>query len=366
VVKKNVLDRFVKFGGYGIVKRKRTNGKWKNVSMAAKRTGLSRPTIYALLKHYPELPNKTLPKYVEEFRQSEGYRRVKMLYEKTLSRGEWNTTVYDIRKAWKYLNKKDPISWTEEDFRKIWNWHEFLDPLAGGFEVHHATKFHRLMRAINRHDLLSKFKSKKRQTGSKKQWFLRGEEIIRLISKIETADTLLFSYAGLVCGARASAMLHTKVQDINFEDYAIQVYEPKTKQYVAKYPPICFFILLEKYIKDFNLRLNDKLFSNSYGYYNKALREAGKRAGIMKTITTHILKHTFISQGYRHGLSRETVVEQTGTEDRTIKLYYLSLEEKKVRHEMQGIKYDSIPFYEWVQSLHPHFEQKYEWLNGTL
>jgi integrase len=366
VVKKNVLDRFVKFSGYNIVKKIEANGKWKNISMAAKRTGLSRPTIYALLEQYPEPPDKTLPKYVEEFRQSEGYRRLEALYEKTLSKGEWIQTVYDVRKAWKYLNKKDPISWTEEDFRKIWNWNEFIDPLVGGFEEHHGTKFHRLMRAVNRRDLLSKFKSKKRPTGSKKQWFLRDEEIIRLIPEIETADTLLFSYAGFVWGTRASAMLHTKVQDINFEDYTIQVYEPKTKQYVSKYPPICIFSLLRKYIKDLNLQPNDLLFPNSYDYYNKALRKAGKKAGIKKTVTTHILKHTFISQGHRHGLSRETMVEQTGTEDRTIKLYYLSAEEKKIRHEMQGIEYDLIPFPEWIESLHPHFEQKYECLNGTL
>jgi len=72
-MKKTTLEQFVKLGGYEIVKKKR-NGKWKNISKASKRTGLARPTIYELLEKYPDPPSKTVPKYVEEFENSEGYR----------------------------------------------------------------------------------------------------------------------------------------------------------------------------------------------------------------------------------------------------------------------------------------------------
>jgi len=132
VVKKTVLDKFVKLGGYEIVKRKRS-GKWKNVSEAAKRTRLSRPTIYAILADYPEPPSKTKPKYVEEFEESEGYKLLKERYEKRVSSTTFSERVSHIMTAWKRLDKKDPISWTEEDYRKIWNMPQFVKEDIGFF-----------------------------------------------------------------------------------------------------------------------------------------------------------------------------------------------------------------------------------------
>lgn len=67
----------------------------------------------------------------------------------------------DIQEGWKLLNKKDPITWNKKDFEKVWNSEQFHDEMAGGFEEHHATHFHNLMRAIDRHDLLEQFKGKK-------------------------------------------------------------------------------------------------------------------------------------------------------------------------------------------------------------
>jgi len=328
MVKKTVLDKFVRLQGYEIVKKKK--GKWKNISEASKRTGLSRPTIYSLLEEYPEKPSKTKPKYV------------------------------DVLEGWKILNKKDPISWDKEDFTKIWNTDKFISSEAGGFEEHYATSFHRLMRATERHDLLSKFVGHKRPPGGKKEWFLHDKENVDLCNNIEKPDVLVYDFAGQTWGARSSGMLATKVSDVHFEDHSITVYEPKTKQFVSKYPPIPFFKLLAKYVKDFDLQPKDPLFPNSYGYYNDRLGKAGEKAGLKKTVSTHILKHTFVSQGHRHNLSKETVIEMTGTEDRTLKKYYLSVSEKKIRHETQGIPLDTIPFYEWVAWLYPYFEQRYD------
>jgi len=366
VVKKSVLDRFVKLGGYAIVRRRKENGKWQGISEASKKTSLSRPTIYAILKEHPNPPNKTLPQYVEEFEESEGYRLLKDLYEKTLSRCEWLATKKDVMDGWKLLNKKDPISWNEKDFRKIWNAEIFIDPIAGGFEEHHGTKFRRLMRAINKHDLLERFHSKKRPAGIKKEWFLYDEEIIRLVSKIENPDVLVFVMRGIVEGGRSSALLEGKPEHLNPKDNTIVVFESKTKEYITKVVQPCVMELLQKYVRDYKLRHDDPLFPKEYNYYNNALKKAGKKAGIKKAVTTHILKHTFISQAHRHGVSAETVVDQTGTELRTIIKYYRAKDENKIRHELLGEQYNPAPFPRWVESLAPYFEQKYENLNGTL
>jgi integrase len=363
MVKRSIVDKFVRLGGYETVKKKK--GKWKNISLACKRTGISRPTIYAILEEYPDPPSKTRPKYIDEFEKSEGYRLLKEKYQKNVTPGTFQHRVKPIMKAWKFLNKKDPVSWNEQDYLKIWNMEKFIIPEIG-FDENIASAFHIMMKLTKQAHLIDQpeFKGHKRPPGRKKEWFLQDQEIIDLCNFIDKPDVLVFDFAGTVWGARSSGMLATKVSDVHFEDYSITVYEPKTRQFVSKYPPIPFFMLLKKYVKDFNLQPEDPLFPNSYSYYNTKLQKAGKRAGIRKNVTTHILKHTFVSQGHRHRLTKETIIEMTGTEDQTIKKFYLSISEKKVRHETQGLEWDTISFYEWVELLYPYFEQKYVNLNG--
>jgi len=357
MVKKSVLDQFVRLRGYHIV-QKRADGGWKRISLASEKTKLSRPTIYRLLKEYPNAPPKALPKYVEGFRESEGSQRIKAMYEKKIR--SFKTMEKDIQEAWKLLNKKDPINWNKKDFEKVWNSEQFHDEMAGGFEEHHATHFHNLMRAIDRHDLLGQFKGKKRPAGNKKEWYLNDREIVSLIRHIETVDALLFLNLGIVKGARASSLLWSRPQNLNPKDNTMLDYEPKTKTYITRFVQPCVMKLLQKYVKDFNLQPKDLLFPHSYSYYNNELRKAGKKAGLTKTVSTQILKHTFISQAHKHGVSVETVVDQTGTEPRTIIKYYRAKDEKKIRHELLGEQHDPNSFNEWVERLELHFMERYE------
>lgn len=333
MIKKNVLDRFVKLGGYETVKKKR--GKWKNISLASKRTGLSRPTIYAILEEYPDPPSKTRPKYIDEFEESEGYRLLKEKYQKNVTAGTFQHRVKPIMKAWKFLNKKDPVSWNEQDYLKIWNIEEFNIPEIG-FDENIASAFHIMMKLTKQAHLIDQpeFKGHKHPAGKKKLWFMHEPEIKDTALTQLEIDSLLFEFGGICWGARASAMLGVKVKDISFHDRSIQVFEKKMKKkanpYVAKYPPLAFLRLLKQYIEDFSLQPEDTIFPKSYTFYNEALKNAGVKANLKKNLSTHILKHTFVSQGHRHRLSRETIIEMTGTEDQTIKKFYLSVDEKKL------------------------------------
>jgi hypothetical protein len=68
----------------------------------------------------------------------------------------------------------------------------------------------------------------------------------------------------------------------------------------------------------------------------------------------HVLKHTFVTQASRHGVSAENIVSQTGTELRTLEKFYRAKNEAKLRHEMQGTVYTAIPFHEWIRKLIPY------------
>jgi predicted DNA-binding transcriptional regulator AlpA len=137
VVSKPKLEQFIKNKGYQIVSYSKTKKRWQHISEASRRTGISRPTIYALLETYPEPPSKTRPKYVKTFEQSEGFRLLKLTYKKEISPAEWGQTVRDCLLAWRHIggtnnNKKDPVSWTIEDWRQIWNMKVFYSKEAGG------------------------------------------------------------------------------------------------------------------------------------------------------------------------------------------------------------------------------------------
>jgi hypothetical protein len=59
MVRKSLLDKFIRLGGYQIVK-KTEDGKWKNTAEASRKTGISRPAISRLLGEHPEPPIKQL------------------------------------------------------------------------------------------------------------------------------------------------------------------------------------------------------------------------------------------------------------------------------------------------------------------
>ena len=92
--RKTTLEKFVRLGGYAVVRQK-TEG-WGGISQASRKTGISRPTIYEILKAHPEQPEKILPKYVIEFTESEGCHRLFNFYRPRVSEKTWKRTYRDV------------------------------------------------------------------------------------------------------------------------------------------------------------------------------------------------------------------------------------------------------------------------------
>lgn len=366
------IEHFVKMGGYDIVRkitRGKNKGKFRNISEAARRTGISRPTIYAILEKYPEKPSKTKPKYVDKLEDSEGYKRLEQMFEKRISSSAWSQTKSVLRRAFKILGyNKDPMTWTEEDYRILWAAEMFHSDECKGINKPFAIALRRVMRATDNHNLLAKFKFNNPPEGKKKQWFMHDDDIIKEINHIEAVDVLMFFFTGIGVGARSSALIGKDKQhgvmpkDVDTIDDVLMVYEPKVQSYVLKFPPKALVRMLDQYITDFKISNGQKLFPNSYTYYKDALLEAGKKAGLRKKITTHILKHTFVTQANRHGCSAETIVHQTGTELRCLEKFYRATNENKLRHEMQGRKHNFKPFPEWISELSYYVRARYNQL----
>jgi integrase len=359
------LEQFINRKGYETVRYNKRKKRWLHISEASRVTGLSRPTVYRILEEFPEKPSKVSPKYVDKLEDSAGFKRFIQMYKNKLSRDTFQQNVRYLTIGFRKLDYKDPETWIEEDYRKLWFDPEFSSEECKGIKKFIGIYFRRIMRATDNYHLLNKFKYNTPPEGKRKQWFLHTSEIKKLIREIEDLEVLVLLYVGNAVGARHSALKELKVNDIDFHDKTIQVYEKKIGDYVTKYPPHSIFDVLKLYIEDHDLKFGDKMFNHSYNWHLTKLSEAGKRAKLTKNISTHILKHTFVTQARRHRVSAEVLVDMTGTELRTLEKFYTGKDEAKIRFEMQGIDYKATPFHEWVANLSIFFEARYNELKET-
>ena len=357
-IKKATLDQFVRLGGYQILKREAETKRWKGIQKAAQVTRLSDETIRTILRQHPEPPSKTLPIYARDFYESEGCRilREKYGHEKYFKLDLIPITI----QGFKILDKKDPVSWTEEDFEKLWNHPDLQDSMTKHIEFTKSVNLRRVLKAIGRADLLEKFTTKKRPPGTKRHWYLSNKDIIAVIVHIEEVDVLLLFYEGIATGARWSGLITTRPDKINYEESILQIYEPKTKQWVDKYVQRCLLDLIVRYIGHFSISDTERLYKRSYSIYCSRLKRAGKAGGVKHTVSTHIMKHTNVTQATNRGVSLEVVSQQTGTNPQTLKEYYFGVNTEKMRHELLGENYTFEPFHVWLKKLHPHFAKRFE------
>lgn len=352
-------------------------GKWKNISKASEKLGISRPTIYKILKLYPEglpeKPKKTIPKYFQEWEQTECAKKIKELYwDRTKNRlsqmGEMIS--YILREAWRARNKKDPLTFDLEDYLFFWGTKEqapyppFVDPQTNKIEFHKAIALRFAMRMGVARDLVDdpRFTTKglKREAGRKKHWYLEEDEIIRVVNCINEPDTLVLMYLGILVGGRFSALRGLNVAHIHRKEQFLMLYEPKVKRTVEK---DLFDFSLEfiwRYIIDFDIK--DRLFYWDIEEYNKRLKKASIDAGLpeQKWMTSHMLKHTCVTQMSLHGVDIDVISEYVGTDAATIMAYYRGGGREKIRAQILDLPRKQETWKQFVQRIHPYFVARYE------
>jgi hypothetical protein len=335
------------------------------VSEAARVTKLHRDTVTRILKEHPTKPvTKILPTYYEKFEESTGYKRL----EVELRQKPWFPIMKRVvLEAFHFLGNKDPIYWTIEDIQKLRrDCLKLRNPETNDIHRVYATELRRAITALNKYDLLPALKMVPREPAGKKlEWFLEETDLIKLIHAIPRPDTLLYLYTGITTGARHSGIVTLSPERIRAARGEMLIYEPKRKEYVPKVLPQCVIDLLNQYIIDFQFKGDQRIFPYGYSAYNDALKEAGSKAALTDDTTTHILKHTFVSQASFHGVSLDIISKQTGTEEKTLKQFYRAEDVRRARHELRGEEYGIISFPEWIEkTLHPHFVARYKEIKG--
>jgi len=318
-------------------------GSWRRgaIKAAAEAVGKDRRTIYNWLDEHPNRPEreprvkKVIPRYVEDFMDSE---TVKQFIEKKVGKTKNSEYVTIGLNAWRILGKKDPINWTEEDYQLLWSHPEFRDEMTGKTGFQYAIGLRAWMTHCKMYDTLKIYDTKglKRPKGAKKtHWLKTTEELNAVINNIEYPDTLMMFFIGIQCGSRFGSIQRTNPSHISYATDQINMYEPKVKTYVERDFPPETLETLKQYIYDFDFKGKQRIFPRTINMINDDLKQAGLKAEITFTLTTHVaMKHTFVSLASNRGVSLEVVCRQAGTDAKTIMDFYAGIDRRKIRAEL--------------------------------
>lgn len=330
---------------------------------------ISRPTIDKLITLYPEgikkKPKKIEPRYVEQFKESESWRRLKD--------HKYAKLIYPyLFIAWKLLGQTEPLDWTENDIRSLrkptvkGQDNRLYLSLTKDIAPEGATNLRRALHALGLYGLEKPLERvPKRPIGVRKQWYLEGNELIKLFQLIRDPELLLFVVLDVQCGARPSSMVAMKVSDINWEKNYIHYYESKTKEHVPRFFVKETMSLLKRYVSDMRLKFNQKLFSKTADTYTVQLKGIGKKAKIEKLILkgagAYVLRHTFATQASEHDVSMEVVMKQGNWKDaKTVLDHYMFVKTSKMRRELLGEVVEKPKnFGDWIRQFVPYWEKRY-------
>ncbi len=355
-LRKETIEQFINANGYAIAKA-------QGITAAANASGLSRPTVYEILQRYPEQPKRTVPQYIKDFDNTEG---AKLFLAKNRNRIKtWKKSYRLGLRCWLLLGKKDPVSWTVNDYRKLWNYEKFTDSVTKKIRDTVAFSLRLWMRTFGKTQLIQMEDFKTRglkRLKSRKTWFLEDGNLTCLIQATKRHDLLLIEEIGVKSGGRVSSILGIRPLDCNFEKNIVLMYESKVQDYRPRFLDQGCMARIKRYIQDYNIAPDKPLFP-SYSTIRKTLKAVAKEANIPQLASmkgaTHIFKHTFVTQGAFHNLSMESISQQTGTNPNTLQGFYVGVKEKKLRHELLGEKLDILPFHEWVKTFEDLWNQQY-------
>lgn len=143
------------------------------------------------------------------------------------------------------------------------------------------------------------------------------EEVNRLIESAGGSRDRLLLELFYATGMRVSEMVNLKVEDLDFDDGWVRIFGKGGKE---RFVPVGKNILrlLKKYIAEKKLKPTAFLFSKSNGRPMtrggvwKIVKKYSVKAGIVKEVAPHTLRHTFATHLLENGADLRTIQELLG------------------------------------------------------
>ncbi len=174
---------------------------------------------------------------------------------------------------------------------------------------------------------------------------LTKEEIKKLIESIDTKKSKLMVSFMYACGFRVSEMVNLKLGDLNFQEKVGSVRQGKGKKDRIFNIPEFLLEELEAHIENQKRNNQEYLFTGPKGKLSernmqKIISNAGKRAGLQKSVHCHTLRHSFATHLLENGVDIRKIQELLGHSDlSTTQIYtHISREElKKIKSPIDEV-----------------------------
>jgi len=139
-------------------------------------------------------------------------------------------------------------------------------------------------------------------------------------------DHILMMRLAYNCGMRNSEVCNIIVENFNFEDLSVTIISGKgDKDRIIHVLTHELVLMLEKYIENNNLNLQDKLFDMKPRGFTAMVKRYGKRAGLEKNIYPHMLRHSFAVHSLKVGVNLRSLQKTLGHSSLTTTQIYLDI-----------------------------------------
>jgi len=195
--------------------------------------------------------------------------------------------------------------------------------------------------AINPAEDVDRFKTKKKERD-----FLTIQEVQQIVEAIKTPIiqyvVILMSNTGL----RISEAISLQMKDVDFENKVIHVIEGKGGK--DRDIPMSQSLkeALLHYVKEVRPQVTSLYFfatkktgSISQQYINKELKQTAKDLGIEKTVTSHVLRHSFASQLVKTDTHVSIIQRLLGHADVRTTSIYMHAEQEDLHDAVNAIKF---------------------------
>jgi integrase/recombinase XerD len=173
------------------------------------------------------------------------------------------------------------------------------------------------------------------------------EEFQRLVDNIDNLVVKTVVYTMFYTGCRIGELVKLKVDDVDLVKNCVNVRKPKGHSQSSRVIPINYKlknILLEYLSIRLGGETEDSFFvlkrsgRISEDTVNRAIKDAGKKAGINKSISNHILRHTFASLLVEKGIDLKRVQTLLGHSNLEVTSIYLHSNPMRLREAVNLLK----------------------------
>ncbi|MGC9107049.1 MAG: site-specific tyrosine recombinase/integron integrase [Infirmifilum sp.] len=202
-----------------------------------------------------------------------------------------------------------------------------------------AVAIKRFLEFIGMKNVLKDFELPRRE--KKLPRYLEPEEVKKMLEVAEDSKEKLIVLLLYTTGLRVAELVNIKKSDIDLEKNTIRVKGKGSKERYVYFPPGVTQLLAQELSRN----SSEWLFPSSknpnhhihYTTVERILRNLGKKAGLGKRVTPHVLRHTFATISLASGLDIREIQELLGHSNLNTTQVYAHVSRERLKRDYEKV-----------------------------